>query len=60
MTILSGLLGLVALAMMVALVVLAVRRDRDIRHNAPGAVVRNGNASVQGHARDRSAPPAVR
>jgi uncharacterized membrane protein YhaH (DUF805 family) len=58
MTILSGLLGLIALAMMVALAVLAVRRDRDIRHNAPGAVIRN--ATVQGHARERSAPPAVR
>ncbi|CNF39285.1 Uncharacterised protein [Mycobacterium tuberculosis] len=58
MTLLSGLLGLVAVAMLATLVVLAVRRDRDIRHNAPGATPRN--ATVQGRAGDRSAPPAVR
>ncbi|MFB4311141.1 hypothetical protein [Actinomadura sp. GTD37] len=58
MTILPALLGLVALATMATLVVLAVRRDRDIRHNAPGAAV--SAASVRGPAGDRSAPPAVR
>ncbi|MER7546692.1 hypothetical protein ABTW95_27175 [Spirillospora sp. NPDC127506] len=58
MTILSGLLGLVALVMMATLVVLAVRRDRDIRHNAPGATARA--ATVRGRAGDCSAPPAVR
>ncbi|MFA1545231.1 hypothetical protein [Actinomadura chokoriensis] len=57
MTILPVLLGLVALAMMAALAVLAVRRDRDIRHNAPGASPRG--AAVRGHAGDRSTPPAV-
>lgn len=58
MTLLSGLLGLVAIAMLATLIVLALRRDRDIRHNAPGATPRN--AAVQGRAGDRSAPPAVR
>lgn len=58
MTLLSGLLALVALGMMVALVVLSVRRDRDIRHNAPGAAARS--ATVRGHAGERSTPPAVR
>ncbi|WP_176611707.1 hypothetical protein [Actinomadura sp. WMMB 499] len=38
MTYLSGLLGLVAVAMMVTLVVLAVRRDRALRRDAPEAV----------------------
>ncbi|MEV5824473.1 hypothetical protein AB0L25_02745 [Spirillospora sp. NPDC052242] len=42
MTYLSGLLGLVAVAMMVTLVVLAVRRDRDLRRNAPETVAARG------------------
>ena len=58
MTILSGLLGLVALAMLATLTVLAVRRDRDIRHNAPGATA--PDVTVRDHAGDTSAPPAVR
>jgi len=58
MTILSALLALAAVAMMATLVVLAVRRDRDIRHNAPGATTRG--ATVQGHAGEPSTPPAVR
>ncbi|GAA4225027.1 hypothetical protein GCM10022254_06000 [Actinomadura meridiana] len=39
MTYLSGLLGLVAIAMMTTLVLLAIRRDRDMRRNAPALVV---------------------
>ena len=58
MTLLSGLLALVALATMVALIVLAVLRDRDIRHNAPGAAARD--AAAPGHAGEPSTPPAVR
>ncbi|WP_165970457.1 hypothetical protein [Actinomadura sp. 6K520] len=37
MTYLSGLLGLVAIAMMATLLLLAVRRDRALRRNAPGS-----------------------
>ncbi|MFA1541164.1 hypothetical protein [Actinomadura monticuli] len=58
MTILSALLALAAVAMMATLGVLAVRRDRDIRHNAPGATMRG--TTVQGHAGEPSTPPAVR
>ncbi|WP_242900875.1 hypothetical protein [Actinomadura terrae] len=39
MTILSGLLALLAIAMMATLVGRSVRRDRDLRRNAPGTVV---------------------
>jgi hypothetical protein len=39
MTYLSGMLGLVAIAMMGTLVLLAVRRDRHLRRNAPDKVV---------------------
>ncbi|SNR49705.1 hypothetical protein [Actinomadura mexicana] len=39
MTYLSGVLGLVAIAVLATLVLLAVRRDRDLRRNAPDKVV---------------------
>ncbi|RFS84656.1 hypothetical protein D0T12_14020 [Actinomadura spongiicola] len=39
MTYLSALLGLLAIAMLTTLVLLAVRRDRDMRRNAPALVV---------------------
>ncbi|WP_165978065.1 hypothetical protein [Actinomadura darangshiensis] len=39
MTYLSGLLGIMALVMMVTLALLAVRRDRALRRNAPERVV---------------------
>ncbi|MGI5204204.1 hypothetical protein ACQEU6_21810 [Spirillospora sp. CA-108201] len=39
MTYLSGMLGLVAIAVMATLILLAVRRDRDLRRNAPDKVV---------------------
>ena len=39
MTYLSAMLGLVAIAMMGTLVLLAVRRDRHLRRNAPDKVV---------------------
>ncbi|QXJ24347.1 hypothetical protein AGRA3207_005654 [Actinomadura graeca] len=42
MTYLSGLLGLLAIAMLVALAALTVRHDRAIRRDAPGS-------SAEGH-----------
>ena len=38
MTLLSGLLAIVAVGMMATLALLAVLRDRDLRRNAPASV----------------------
>jgi hypothetical protein len=46
MTYLSGLLVVVAFAMLATLVLLAVRRDRALRRNAPERVV-SGDAGGQ-------------
>ncbi|MEO3822389.1 hypothetical protein [Actinomadura sp. B10D3] len=46
MTYLSGLMGVVAVLMMVTLVLLALRRDRALRRNAPERVV-SGDAGGQ-------------
>ncbi|WP_141578297.1 hypothetical protein [Actinomadura sp. WMMA1423] len=55
MTYLSGMLGLVAIAMMATLILLAVRRDRHLRRNAPDRVV--GDASRPGSSARGSAGP---
>ena len=63
MTLLSGLMGLVAIAMMATLVLLAVRRDRALRRNAPGsAVPRPPQATALGPRGDggKAPPPVVR
>ncbi|WUH97567.1 hypothetical protein OHR68_29145 [Spirillospora sp. NBC_00431] len=62
MTYLSGLLALLAIAMMATLVLLAVRRDRDLRRNAPGSVVagRARAASLEAQADGGASPPAMR
>jgi hypothetical protein len=60
MTYLSGLLGLVAVAMMTALVLLAVRRDRDMRRNAPASVVAGrAQAAALAEGGQTTTPPAV-
>ncbi|TDD35137.1 hypothetical protein E1287_14540 [Actinomadura sp. KC06] len=61
MTYLSGLLAIMAIAMMATLVLLAVRRDRDLRRNAPGSVVagRARAASLEAQA-EGPTPPALR
>ncbi|MEU8308292.1 hypothetical protein AB0C84_32495 [Actinomadura sp. NPDC048955] len=46
MTYLSGMLGLVAIVVLATLVLLAVRRDRDLRRNAPDKVVAAGAGSA--------------
>ncbi|GAA4343148.1 hypothetical protein ACFQY7_48840 [Actinomadura luteofluorescens] len=46
MTYLSGMLGLVAIVVLATLVLLAVRRDRDLRRNAPDKVVAAGTGSA--------------
>ncbi|GGT77510.1 MULTISPECIES: hypothetical protein [Actinomadura] len=57
MTYLSGMLGLVAIAVMATLILLAVRRDRDLRRNAPDKVVA---ASAAGAGMGSAVPgPAV-
>ncbi|OLT17756.1 hypothetical protein BJF79_48335 [Actinomadura sp. CNU-125] len=58
MTYLSGLLGLVAVAMMVALVVLAVRRDRALRRNAPQAAAASGPGPRGRRDGGQAGPPA--
>ncbi|MGP4026700.1 hypothetical protein [Actinomadura sp. 3N407] len=63
MTYLSGLLVLVAIAMMATLVLLAVRRDRALRRNAPGSVVARPPQATSLGARSEggpASPPAVR
>ncbi|TDC87317.1 hypothetical protein [Actinomadura sp. 7K507] len=63
MTILSGLLVVVSIAMMATLVLLAVRRDRALARNAPGSVVaRRPQATSLGAQSDSgpASPPAVR
>lgn len=61
MTYLSALLGLVAVAMMATLVLLAVRRDRAIRRNAPGSVVerRPRAATLGARAEGGQSPPSA-
>ncbi|RKS72095.1 hypothetical protein BZB76_4910 [Actinomadura pelletieri DSM 43383] len=63
MTYLSALLGLLAIAMMTTLVLLAVRRDRDMRRNAPALVVA-GRAQAAGMGSSTEGgstqPPTVR
>ncbi|TDC55965.1 hypothetical protein E1281_09705 [Actinomadura sp. KC345] len=61
MTYLTGLLGLVAIAMMATLVLLAVRRDRAIRRNAPGAVAppRPQGASLATRTEGGTTPPSA-
>ncbi|MBE1534049.1 hypothetical protein [Actinomadura algeriensis] len=60
MTYLSGLLGLAAVAMMVTLVVLAVRRDRALRRNAPQTAAFRAPGAGPGRRRDggTAGPPA--
>ncbi|GGV14457.1 hypothetical protein ACFHW2_07890 [Actinomadura sp. LOL_016] len=58
MTYLSGLLGLVAVAMMVTLVVLAVRRDRALRRNAPDTVAARGAGPRRNQDGGTAGPPA--
>ncbi|WP_157432975.1 hypothetical protein [Actinomadura rifamycini] len=60
MTYLSGLLGLVAVAMMVTLVVLAVRRDRALRRNAPETVAARGEAGPRRRRDGGTAGPPAR
>ncbi|TDD72487.1 hypothetical protein [Actinomadura rubrisoli] len=62
MTYLSGLLGIVAIAMMVTLVGLAVRRDRAIRRDAPDSVAASRQAGTALMSRTEGGPtppPAV-
>ncbi|MEV0662443.1 hypothetical protein ACIBI3_23675 [Actinomadura luteofluorescens] len=63
MTYLSGMLGFVAIAVLATLVLLAVRRDRDLRRNAPDKVVAAagmGSAGMGSAAPGSAAPgPAV-
>ncbi|MBT2213845.1 MULTISPECIES: hypothetical protein [Actinomadura] len=59
MTILSGLLALLAIAMMVTLVGRSVRRDRDLRRNAPGTVAGTVAAPDPALASTSNAVPAA-
>ncbi|MFS2295507.1 MAG: hypothetical protein FWJ90_22885 [Actinomadura sp.] len=58
MTLLSGLLGLVAIAMMATLVVLAVLRDRALRRNAPARVASRPPEAALGSRRESGRAPA--
>ncbi|XRQ11475.1 hypothetical protein ACN3XK_11495 [Actinomadura welshii] len=63
MTLLSGLLAIVAVGMMATLALLAVLRDRDLRRNAPASVApRPPQATTLGARGDggQVPPPAVR
>ncbi|TDB89451.1 hypothetical protein E1264_08130 [Actinomadura sp. KC216] len=61
MTYLSGLLAVMAIAMMATLVLLAVRRDRDLRRNAPASVVagRARAASLEAQPEGGPKPPSA-
>lgn len=58
MTHLSGLPGLVAVAMMVALAVPALRRDRALRRNAPHTVAARGAGPRRNQDGGTAGPPA--
>ncbi|MEU8797979.1 hypothetical protein [Spirillospora sp. NPDC048819] len=63
MTYLSGLMALVAVAMMATLLLLAVRRDRALRRDAPGSVAARRRQATTLGARSEggpASPPAVR